>query len=185
MRAFMQALFEAETLAAQAPEIGQALLEVRSLRRTGTVARMRGSFHAASQHIHRFLRRADPRPVWKRLFSEQAPFVLADVTEIERPEAYRTSDGGLLPDGRTQGFWRLLRAPRIAGAPSHADWFAIPPGPSGRWGIPTPSTIGGLKKSRGAEGEAPWPPRSPAPFMEGRRGWGGRGKGHGTPAGSF
>jgi hypothetical protein len=50
------------------------------------------------------LRRADPRPAWKRLLSEKAPFVLADGTEIERPQAYWTPDVEVLPDGRTRGF---------------------------------------------------------------------------------
>lgn len=64
-RPLMQALLENEALAAQAAEIGQALLDACSLRRAAIAARMRGSFHAAYQRIQRFPRRADPRPALK------------------------------------------------------------------------------------------------------------------------
>jgi hypothetical protein len=52
----------------------------------------------------------DPRPALARLLSAQAPFVLGDGTEVERPQARRTSYGGVLRDGRTRGFWLLLLA---------------------------------------------------------------------------
>jgi hypothetical protein len=110
MRGFMQALSEEETLAAQAAEIGQALLDARSLRWTEIAARMPGRFHAAYKRIQRFLRRADPRPALTRLFAEQATFVRGDGTEIQRPQARRTSQVGVLQDGRTRGFRRLLLA---------------------------------------------------------------------------
>jgi hypothetical protein len=110
MRAFMQALFADTTLAAQAAEIAQALLAAGSLRLTDIAAKMRGSFHAAYKRIQPFLRRVDPRPALARLLSAQAPFVLGDGTEVGRPQARRTSYGGVLRDGRTRGFWLLLLA---------------------------------------------------------------------------
>jgi hypothetical protein len=61
MRRLMQALFEDEALAAQAAEIGGAILVARSLRLTEIAAKMRGKAHAAYQRIQRFLRRVDPR----------------------------------------------------------------------------------------------------------------------------
>jgi hypothetical protein len=110
MRAFMQALFADTTLAAQAAEIAQALLAARSLRLTDIAAKMRGSFHAPYKRIQPFLRRVDPRPALARLLSAQAPFVLGDGTEVERPQARRTAYVGVLRDGRTRGFWLLLLA---------------------------------------------------------------------------
>jgi hypothetical protein len=70
------------------------------------------------------LRRADPRPAWKRLPSEKAPFVLADGTEIERPQAYWTPDVEVLPDGRTRGFWLLLLAIPVSRA-RHPVWIGL------------------------------------------------------------
>jgi hypothetical protein len=70
------------------------------------------------------LRRADPRPAWKRLLSEKAPFVLADGTEIERPQAYWTPDVKVLPDGRTRGFWLLLLAIPVSRA-RHPVWIGL------------------------------------------------------------
>ena len=43
-----------------------------------------------------------------RLFREEAPLVLADPTEIPRPQAKRTPYVGVLKDGKTRGFQLLL-----------------------------------------------------------------------------
>jgi hypothetical protein len=43
-----------------------------------------------------------------RLFREDAPFVLADPTEIPRPQAKRTPYVGVLKDGKTRGFQLLV-----------------------------------------------------------------------------
>jgi hypothetical protein len=139
MRAFMQALFADTTLAAQAAEIAQALLAAGSLRLTDIAAKMRGSFHAAYKRIQPFLRRVDPRPALARLLSAQAPFVLGDGTEVERPQARRTAYGGVLRDGRTRGFWLLLLAIPYRGRAIPCGF--LPPGPSRR--IPATRTTGG------------------------------------------
>ncbi|MGC8873274.1 MAG: transposase, partial [Chloroflexia bacterium] len=110
MRAFMQALFDDETEAEQAAEIGEAILAARSLGLTEIAAKMRGSLAAAYKRIQRFLRRVDPREVLWRLFREEARFVLADVTEIERPQARKSGYVGTLEDGKTKGFWLLVLA---------------------------------------------------------------------------
>lgn len=65
---------------------------------------------AAYQRIPRFLRRADPRPAWRRLFWEAAEFVMGDGTEVERPHAKPTAYGGTWQDGKTKGFWILALA---------------------------------------------------------------------------
>jgi hypothetical protein len=51
---------------------------------------MRGSGAAASKRLQRFIRQVDPGQALWRLFSEQAEFVMGDVTEIERPQASKT-----------------------------------------------------------------------------------------------
>lgn len=75
---------------------------------------MSGTRGAASQRLHRFLRRddpaADPRRALWRWFRDPAEFVLADPTEIERPPACATEDVGILQDGKTRGVWALVRA---------------------------------------------------------------------------
>lgn len=50
------------------------------------------------------------REVLLRLFDEEAPFYLADVTEISRRQAKKTPYGGRLSDGKTLGFALLVVA---------------------------------------------------------------------------
>ena len=71
---------------------------------------MRGSLDAAYKRLQRFLQHTDPRLVLWRLLPDDAPFVLGDVTEIARPQAYKTSYVGTLKDGRTKGFRVLTLA---------------------------------------------------------------------------
>jgi hypothetical protein len=110
MQRFLQALFGDRKIAAQAAEIGRAILAARSLRRTEVAAKMKGKAEAAYKRIQRFLRRVDPRPVLRRLFREEAEFVLLDPTEVERPQARKTEYVGVLQDSKTRGFWLLLLA---------------------------------------------------------------------------
>jgi hypothetical protein len=110
MQRFLQALFGDRSIAAQAAEIGRAILAARSLRRTEVAAKMKGKAEAAYKRIQRFLRRVDPRPVLRRLFREEAEFVLLDPTEVERPQARKTEYVGVLQDSKTRGFWLLLLA---------------------------------------------------------------------------
>ena len=110
LRPFMQSLFDDEATANKAAEIGQAMLAARSMRLTEIAARLRGSSDASYKRIQRFLQQSDPRQALWRLFPEQAEFVIADPTEIERPQARRTKYVGTLKDGKTRGFWALLVA---------------------------------------------------------------------------
>ncbi len=107
---FLQCLFDDLTTAKKAAEIAEAVLEARSLRLTDIAAHMRGSSAACYKRIRRFLRQADPRQALWRLFREQAAFVIGDVTEIERPQAWKTEYVGTLQDGKTKGFWVLVLA---------------------------------------------------------------------------
>lgn len=107
---FTRYLFDSEQAARQAAEILAAILRARSARLTEIAAQMRGSLSAAYKRLHRFLQRHDPRLVLWRLLPDDAPFVLADVTEIPRPQAYKTDYVGTLKDGHTKGFWVLTLA---------------------------------------------------------------------------
>ncbi len=115
MRQFMQALFDDETMANKAAEIGQAILAARSLRLTEIAAKMKGSSDASYKRIGRFIRQADPRQALWRLFQEQAEFVIGDPTEIERPQAWKTAYVGTLKDGKTKGFWAMVLATAYRG----------------------------------------------------------------------
>lgn len=107
---FMQGLFDDESTARKAAEIGQAMLSARSLRLTDIAAEMDGDPAAGYKRIQRFTQQADPREALWRLFQERAEFVIGDPTEIERPQARKTEYVGTLKDGKTQGFWALLLA---------------------------------------------------------------------------
>jgi hypothetical protein len=115
IRRFMQLLFDDEATAHQAAEIGEAILAARSLRMTDIAAKMTGSSAASYKRIQRFLQRTDPRQALWRLFQEPAEFVIADPTEIERPQAWKTAYVGTLKDGKTKGFWALVLATAYRG----------------------------------------------------------------------
>ena len=110
MRRFMQALFDDETTANKAAEIGEAILAAQSIRMTAVAAKMGGSSAASYKRIQRFLKHADPRQALWRLFQEQAELVIGDPTEIERPQARKTEYVGTLKDGKTKGYWALILA---------------------------------------------------------------------------
>jgi hypothetical protein len=58
---FMQQLFDDQSTAKQAAEIGDALMAARSLRLTDIAAQMRGKSAAGYKRIQRFLKAADPK----------------------------------------------------------------------------------------------------------------------------
>ncbi len=110
LRPFMRLLFDDEGIADQAAEIGQGILKARSLRLTEIAAQMSRKTEANYKRIQRFLKKADPRQVLWRLLSDEAEFVIADPTEIARPQARKTKYVGVLKDGKTRGFWALILA---------------------------------------------------------------------------
>ncbi len=107
---FAHYLFDNTHEAQHAAEILAAILHARSARLTEIAAKMHGSMDAAYKRLQRFLQRHDPRTALWRLLPDDAPFVLADVTEIPRPQAYKTSYVGTLKDGHTKGFWVMTFA---------------------------------------------------------------------------
>lgn len=107
---FMGELFDQQSDAERAGEIGDAILAARSLRLTDVAVEMAGESDACYKRIQRFLKAVDPRDVLWRLFREDAEFVIGDPTEIERPQAWKTEYVGTLKDGKTKGFWALVLA---------------------------------------------------------------------------
>jgi len=88
---FAQQLFTDEHTARQASVIIAGIMEARSPRLSDIAAKMAGSEAAGYKRIQRFLQDNDPREALKTLFNEEAEFVIADPTEIERPHADRPS----------------------------------------------------------------------------------------------
>lgn len=123
MREFMQALFDDPRTAAKAAEMGQAILAAGSWRLTDIASKMGGSAAAGYKRIQRFVHNTDPRPVLWRLFQEQAEFVIADVSEIERPQAHKTEYVGILKNGKTKGFWVLTLATIYRGRAIPCGWI--------------------------------------------------------------
>jgi hypothetical protein len=112
---FVQCMFDREDLAEKAGQIIEAILESRSPRLSDISHRMRGNPEANYKAIQRFLGQVDPREALIRLFQEEAPFVIADPTEIPRPQAKKTAYVGTLKDGKTKGFWLLMLATPFRG----------------------------------------------------------------------
>ncbi len=108
MRQFAGELFDGEEEADKAAPLLKAILEARSPRISDLAQNIPGNPEANSKAIHRFLRWADPQKALKRLYLEEAPFVLADPTEIERSQATKTEYVGVLKDGKTRGFQTLV-----------------------------------------------------------------------------
>ena len=107
---FAQVLFDSDDVARQATPILKAILDAQSARQSEIAQKMRGTPEANYKHMQRFMQKVDCKEILLRLFQEEAPFVLGDVTELPRPQAYRTSYVGTLKDGKTRGYWLLLLA---------------------------------------------------------------------------
>jgi hypothetical protein len=112
---FAQQVFTDRTSAQQASEIIQGIMEARSPRLSDIAARMAGNEAASYKRIQRFLDENDPQEALRMLFNEDADFVIADPTEIERPHADQTEYVGTLMDGQTKGFWLLTLATPLRG----------------------------------------------------------------------
>lgn len=107
---FAQWLFDSEAVARQATPILKAILDAQSPRQSEIAQKMRGTPAANYKQLQRFMHKVDAKQTLLRLFQADAPFVLGDVTELPRPQAYRTPYVGTLKDGKTRGFWLLLLA---------------------------------------------------------------------------
>lgn len=112
---FAQQLFSDARTANQASQIIEGIMEARSPRLSEIAAKMPGNTNASYKRLQRFLQENDPQANLKMLFNEEADFVIADPTEIERPHADQTEYVGTLMDGQTKGFWMLTLATPLRG----------------------------------------------------------------------
>lgn len=110
MEKFANELFDGEEEAHKAAPILKAILDGRSPRISDIAQNMKGNPEANYKAVHRFLKWADPQKALKRLYMEEAPFILADPTEIERLQAKKTEYVGVLKDGKSLGFQVLVLA---------------------------------------------------------------------------
>jgi len=107
---FAQALFDRDEQAKKAAPILKGILDAGSPRLSDISQHMPGSPTANYKAIQRLMAEVDFQEVLLRLFDEEAPFYLADVTEISRRQAKKTSYVGRLSDGKTLGFALLVVA---------------------------------------------------------------------------
>lgn len=105
---FMRYLLDDEKLAEKGARIAKALLEAQSPRLTDISEKMSGKGSSRYKEIQRFLKRADLKQSLKRLYQEDAEFVIGDPTEMERYKAPKTPYVGTLKDGTTAGYWLLV-----------------------------------------------------------------------------
>jgi hypothetical protein len=112
---FAQQLFGDIKVAQYASQIIEGIMEARSPRLSEIAAKMPGNADACYKRLQRFLQENDPQTSLKMLFNEEADFVIADPTEIERPHADQTEYVGTLMDGETRGFWMLTLATPLRG----------------------------------------------------------------------
>jgi hypothetical protein len=105
---FLRYLLDDERLAEKGARIVKGLLEAQSPRLTNISEQMSGKSSSRYKEIQRFLKAVDLKQALKRLYQEDAEFVIGDPTEMERHKAPKTSYVGTLSDGKTAGYWLLV-----------------------------------------------------------------------------
>ena len=104
MQKFSAKCFDDSKEADKAANILKGIIDSCSPRISDISQAMRGNPEANYKAIQRFLDSNDTEEVLNRLYWEEAPFILADPTDIERRQAKRTEYVGRLKDGKTLGF---------------------------------------------------------------------------------
>jgi hypothetical protein len=105
---FLRYLLDDEGLAEKGSRIVKGLLEAQSPRLTNISEKMNGNSSSRYKEIQRFLKAVDLKKALKRLYQEDAEFIIGDATEMERYKAPKTSYVGTLSDGKTAGYWLLV-----------------------------------------------------------------------------
>lgn len=105
---FVDQLFACTDEVKKGSAVIKGILDARSIRLSDVAQEMDGKAPANYKAIQRYLEDADPQEGLLRLYQEDAPFIVADPTEIARPQAKKTAYVGRLKDGKTRGFWLLL-----------------------------------------------------------------------------
>jgi len=104
MQKFSAECFDDPKEAEKAADILKSILNTRSPRISDISHGMRGNPEANYKAIQRFLDLSDTQEALNRLYWEEAPFILADPTDIQRRQAKKTEYVGRLKDGKTLGF---------------------------------------------------------------------------------
>jgi hypothetical protein len=105
---FLRYLLDDEGMAEKGARVVKGLLEAQSPRLTNISEQMSGKSSSRYKEIQRFLKAVDLKQALKRLYQEDAEFVIGDPTEMERHKAPKTSYVGTLSDGKTAGYWLLV-----------------------------------------------------------------------------
>ena len=106
---FLGYLFDDKKMLQQAARIMKALLEAQSPRLTNIAEKMPGQKSESNYKvIQRFLKQEDLKQLLKRLYQEDAEFIIGDPTEMVRCKAPKTSYVGTLSDGKTAGYWLMV-----------------------------------------------------------------------------
>jgi hypothetical protein len=113
--AFMQYLFDRPATAQRAAVIVDGILDGRSPRLSDIAQHMPGTAAANYKAIQRFIAHTDVKAAFLPLLQDDAEFLIGDVTEMPRPQAYKTSYVGTLSDGETHGYWLLVLATPFRG----------------------------------------------------------------------
>jgi len=108
-------LFDEKGMVKKADQIIRGLLEARIARLSAIAEKMPGHPAGNYKAIQRFMGAVDLKSCLKRLFQEEAEFVIGDPTEIERPQAKKVEYVGHLSDGQTLGYWLLVLATPFRG----------------------------------------------------------------------
>jgi len=112
---FAKHLFANDKEASKASEIIEGIMTAKSPRISDISDAIPGNYEANYKKIQRFLHHTEPKEQLQLLFNEEAEFVIADPTEIERPNAWKTEYVGTLKDGKTKGFWMMTFATPLRG----------------------------------------------------------------------
>jgi len=140
MEKYADQLFTGAREAMKAAPILKGILDAQSSRISEIVQHMDGSAESNTKKIHRWLKDGDPDIALMRLYNDDTPYVIVDVTEVKRPQAKRTQYMGVLKDGQTLGFDLLMLATPYRGRalPFHCISYSS-------------RTIAGEKRSRNME----------------------------------
>jgi hypothetical protein len=108
IREFIEGLFDREEEVEKGAPILKAILDGQSPRVSDIAQHLPGKAISNYKAVERYLELADPAKALLRTYMEDAPYVLADPTEIARPQAKKTEYVGILKDGKTRGFQTLV-----------------------------------------------------------------------------
>ncbi|MFH1638848.1 MAG: hypothetical protein ABIB93_00790 [Chloroflexota bacterium] len=100
MQNFTNELFDQPKEANKASLILKGILDAHSSRISEISNTMKGKPETNYKTIQRFLDKNEPLELLNRLYYEQSPFVIADPTNIERPQAKKIRYVGKLEGGK-------------------------------------------------------------------------------------